>query len=51
MLSYESMPAGQFVFEEGDEGSLFYVILKGSVAVCIKEQQVLLQSNLREGIC
>ena len=37
-MSYDYVPTDYQVFEEGDEASLFYVILEGSVGVYIRDQ-------------
>ena len=37
-MSYDYVPADYLVFEEGDEASLFYVILEGSIGVFIRDQ-------------
>ena len=33
VMSYDYVPSEYLVFEEGDEASLFYVILEGSIGV------------------
>lgn len=36
-LTYEWYPEGSFIFEQGDAGSKFYIIIEGEVSVHIKD--------------
>lgn len=38
-LSYEFMPKETAIFHLGDKGDKFYIILKGSVSICVPVQQ------------
>ena len=38
-IKYQSMLAGEIVFQEGDSGSRFYIILSGSVGIWIQAQK------------
>ncbi len=38
LMKKEEVPGGQILFQEGDEGSIMYVVLSGEVAVSIKAE-------------
>jgi CRP-like cAMP-binding protein len=42
-LRYEMIPAGNFVFYQGDYGDKFYVILKGRVQILVNNAEYIKQ--------